>query len=246
VLTRARMLGTSLIGLFYVCLLINYGTKVTMWAEDDVSKVGVIFFIVYLVLDLVFGYFEYPDQVRKKNNREPTELTYLPADELFVWVFPPHVLHQLPRVPVAVQACRCVQSFPSVRDPHCADVLRYIIFFYLFLWMFMQLFVGQLNRNYRQDWAFGISFFITRVAYFAGLYYGLVDAAVSPFVLTGAGFVFLLHVYWFYSWVVSQRKKGVLKDLEHKYAHHINTLKSHGRNARNFVRKLSVVRRRIE
>ncbi len=44
-----------------------------------------------------------------------------------------------------------------------------------------------------------------------------------------------LHAYWFYSWIVSQRKKGVIKELEDRYAHQINRIKSHGRAARNFI-----------
>ena len=74
---------------------------------------------------------------------------------------------------------------------------------------------GQLDKTWRSDILFGATYLVTRLIYH-GYLLALFLENWSPGWTAIAG-TLVMHVHWFRLWVVSQRKKGVLKNLEDRW-----------------------------
>jgi len=175
-LTLVSSIGTSTGGLYFAARVLRGGVA-ALQAEDAAATDGglgvllILFFAVYLVLDLVVGSLCYREQI--------TVLSGWVHHTVYLGV----AHWALNNNATALLSAFFVSEIPTV---------------------IMAL--GQLNAALRNDLAFGASYFVTRLVYHGYLLaLWLAHWARGWSVVAGT---LALHVYWFYSWVQSQRRRG--------------------------------------
>jgi hypothetical protein len=74
---------------------------------------------------------------------------------------------------------------------------------------------GRLDSRLRSDWLFGLTFFLTRVLFFACLELSFFTDRAPPVTLWPAGVpVLALHLFWFKAWISQQMRLQSKKGLE--------------------------------
>ena len=67
--------------------------------------------------------------------------------------------------------------------------------------------IGILFPSYRNDWAFGISYFLIRILYHFCLILGYMSAMWESLYWRIATFVMIFHLYWMYKWTFSMYRR---------------------------------------
>ena len=184
-LTTVSSTGTSVAGIYFGYRILRDGLHEVL--EEDpfthdhgASVLTVIFFAVYLVLDLIVGATFYREQMTVLSGWLH-HTTYL---GIVCWLHTEN-LH-------AAFAAFLLSEIPTA-------LMSY----------------GQLDKTWRTDLYFGLTYLVTRLIYHGYLFYLFLERWTPGWAIIGLSF--LMHIHWFREWVVSQRRKGILKDIEYRW-----------------------------
>ena len=180
-LTTVSSTGTSLAGLYFGYRLVTEGLRV-LYQEDPLttdyglSVFAIIFFAVYLVLDIALGVVFYREQMGFLTGWVHHSLylvmLWWVSNEKLQPLFTAFLLSEIPTM---------LMSF------------------------------GHLDKRYRTDALFGLSYLFVRVLYHGYLLVLFLENWTPGWSLVIGTLV--MHLHWFRQWVSSQLRKGILEGL---------------------------------
>lgn len=179
----------SIIGIFYIYYKIGDVVSIIMSGTggrnifhglDNVSAIACLWFGLANVADLIFGFMYY--------HKEQGLLTAYFHHSVFIWIMvicttgKGLIVNCVPFAPTFL--FMCIEEIPT------------------FL-----LALGTVNKTFRTDIGFGITFFSLRIVYhslflLSSVFYGADTVVTFLYALT-----FTMHLYWFYGWYTKYGKK---------------------------------------